>query len=139
MEMGSRASRKTFLDDILSVTTSRIGLFRPLVEFCMFNFKIVYLTQFSTDSNNLLQSLVSKSKLRYAFSKTREILKIKQKTFVLFLIKRRHFFGTLCRCQSSKNEAFKIDFTHLGIKIKFCRTFSASKCRLNFENPSTGS
>ena len=37
--------------------------------------------------------LISKSKLRYALLE-KVFLKIEQKTFVLLLIKRRHFFGT---------------------------------------------
>ena len=45
-----------------------------LVKFCMVNFKIVYLTQFSTDFNNLG-------------------FKIKQKTFVLLFIKRQKCFS----------------------------------------------
>ena len=52
-----------------------------LVKFCMFNFKIVDLAQFSTGFNNL------------ALSNMKEIMKIKQKTFVLLLIKRQYFYG----------------------------------------------
>ena len=68
-----------------------------LVKFCMFNFKIVYLAEFSAD----LKIIISKSKLGYSLSKIKEILKIKQKTFVLLLIKRRYVFetaGMMIRC-----------------------------------------
>ena len=56
-----------------------------LAKVCMFNFKTVYPAQFSKDFNNM----DFKYKLGY---KVKEILKIKQKTFVVLLIKRPHFF-----------------------------------------------
>ena len=41
--------------------------------------------------------MILKSKLGYAVSKIKEILKIKQNAFVLFLIKYQYFFGTIGR------------------------------------------
>ena len=54
-----------------------------LVKFCMFNFKIAYFTQLLTDFSNLDLN----TNLRYVLSKIKKVLKIKQKTFVLLLIK----------------------------------------------------
>ena len=58
-----------------------------LVKFCMFNFK-----SFSLSFHRISTVLVSKSTSAYALSKTEEILKMKHKTSVLLLIKRRYFF-----------------------------------------------
>ena len=66
------------------------------VKFFLFNFKRAYLAQFSTDVSNL----DSKSKLGYALSKTKVIMKIKQKPFVLLLINQRTFLGTRYSHQS---------------------------------------
>ena len=60
-----------------------------LVKFCMFNFEKVYLTQLLTDFKNLYLKI----SVAICLSKIKEILKIRQKTFVLFLMKRRYFFG----------------------------------------------
>ena len=54
------------------------------VKFCMLNFKIVDLANFQRIST----ILIPKSKLAYVLCKIKEILKIKQKSFVLLLIKR---------------------------------------------------
>ena len=85
------------------------------------NFGIVHLTQLSTD----FKILVSKSKLGYAQSKIKEIIEIKQKTFVLLLIKRRYFFVTPGRYKywfgRLKNRYFQP--YHKQFKVQFLSRF----------------
>ena len=80
----------------------RVPILPP--QILLFNFKIVYLINFSTDFSNLgLTSKISKSKLGIFYSiqnRKTKLNKINQKfcsnkkAFDLLLIKQRYFFGT---------------------------------------------
>ena len=63
--------------------------------------------------------MVSKSKLGYALFKIKKILKIKQKNFVLLLIKRRYLSGTP---DTWKEKVFKIAWWPKHVKAKYATT-----------------
>ena len=68
-----------------------------LSKFWVLNFKIVHLTQFDPIS----AILVSKSKLFYASFRTKEVLKIKQKAFIVLLIECQYFLGPRYKAKSN--------------------------------------